>query len=239
MAIIPIVYSEPLLQAGYKEYISWDTASAPHIAVAGVTGTGKTYFVKLLCAKVSKHIADSHMTVCDYKGDKDFGFLSDYDRFFRFDACLDGLNGYYNRFLDVQRTGCTDGFHILVFDEWGAFLNSLDKKEAEEAKKKLSNLLMLGRSFDFHILLSQQRLNAEDFGKSRDQFNLVCLLGNASKEVISMLFHDYKELIKNDRQRGTGYILINGTGTDFQPFVVPKIASMTNVENAIKEAVIR
>ena len=198
---------------------------------------GKTYCVKLLLAKISKYIASSHLTICDYKGDSDFSFLSECERFYRFDRCMQGLNNVYASFLEVQKTGIKNGFHLLVFDEWGAFINSLDKKEAEEAKKKLSNLLMLGRSFDFHVLLSQQRLNAEDFGKSRDQFNIVLLLGNASKEVISMLFHDYKDYIKNDRQRGTGYILSNGT--NFQTIIVPTIKSMEQVNTAIKQAVLR
>lgn len=197
----------------------------------------KTYCVKLILAKIAKYVANCQYCICDYKGDSDFTFLAEYDHFYRFDACLQGLNNFYNSFLDVQRTGCSNGFHLLVFDEWGAFINSLDKKEAEDCKKKLSTLLMLGRSFDFHILLSQQRLNAEDFGKSRDLLNIIILLQNASKEVIQMLFHDYKENIRNDRQRGTGYILINGA--DFQPIVVPKIASMENVNNAIKKAVMR
>jgi len=198
---------------------------------------GKTYCVKLLLAKIAKYITDSHLTVCDYKGDNDFSFLSECERFYRFDACLEGLNNFYNKFLDTQRTGCAHGFHMLVIDEWNALINTLDKKEAEDAKKKLSNLLMLGRSFNFHIALSQQRLNAEDFGKSRDQFNVVLLLGNASKEVVGMLFNDYKPCIQNDRKQGTGYILINGM--DFQPIVVPKIHSMENVNKAIKEAVMR
>lgn len=237
MAIIPLVYSEPLLQAGYKEYINWNTDTAPHLAISGNTGSGKTYLTKLLCAKVSKYITDSHLTVCDYKGDKDFSCLSGCDRFYRFDACLNGLNNFYNSFLDVQRTGCSNGFYALLFDEYNAFLNSLDKKVAEDVKKKLSNLLMLGRSFNFHVILSQQRLSAETFGGMRDQLSLVCYLGNASKEIVSMLFSEYKDFIQNDRQRGTGYLLINGA--DFQPFVVPKIASMENVDNAIKEAVMR
>lgn len=237
MAIIPLVYSEPLLQAGYKEYIQWNTDSAPHLAISGNTGTGKTYLTKLLCAKVSKYITDSHMTVCDYKGDKDFNTLSGCERFYRFDACLDGLNNFYNSFLDVQRTGCSNGFYVLLFEEYHAFLNSLDKKVAEDAKKKLSNLLMLGRSFNFHVILSMQRLSADTFGGMRDQLCFVLSLGNVSKEVVSMLFSEYKDCIKNDRQRGTGYALINNA--DFQPFVVPKVSSMENVDNAIKEAVMR
>lgn len=237
MPKIPIVLSEIMLNAGYRQYIHWYTDSAPHIAVSGVTGTGKTYCTKLILAKVAKHIPNSHITVIDYKGDSDFSFLSGYDNFYRFDSALDGLNSFYARFKETQKSGVKSSFYLLCFDEWASFINSLDKKEAEEAKKKLSNLLMLGRSFDFHLLLSQQKLSAEDFGKSRDQFSMILSLGNVSKEVAGMLFNDYKEHLKNDRKRGTGYMLTNGT--DFQPFVVPEIGSMEQVNRAIKHAVTR
>ena len=96
---------------------------------------------------------------------------------------------------------------------------------------------MLGRSFNFHVILSMQRLSADTFGGMRDQLCFVLSLGNVSKEVVSMLFSEYKDCIKNDRQRGPGYALINNA--DFQPFVVPKVSSMENVDNAIKEAVMR
>lgn len=237
MPKIPIVLSESMLQAGYRQYIHWDTDSAPHIAVSGVTGTGKTYCTKLILAKVSKYIPDSHITVIDFKGDSDFSFLNDCENFFRFDSAIDGLNSFYTSFTETQKSGAKNGFHLLCFDEYCSWLNSLEKKEAEEAKKKLSNLLMLGRSFNYHILLSQQRLSAEDFGKSRDQFSVILLLGNVSKEVVGMLFNDFKDFIKNDRKRGTGYMLTNGT--DFQPFVVPEISSMEQVNRAIKNAVLR
>ena len=48
MPKIPIVLSETMLEAGYKQYIQWDTEAAPHLAVSGVTGTGKTYCTKLI-----------------------------------------------------------------------------------------------------------------------------------------------------------------------------------------------
>lgn len=237
MATINTVFSEPLLNEGFRQYIGWNLDTAPHCAISGITGTGKTYLLKLLLARISKHIADSTIVLCDYKGDSDFSFLSDCSHFFRFDACLDGLNSFYVDFLSVQKSGKSQGTKLLVFDEWASFINSLDKKEAEEAKKKLSSLLMLGRSFDFHIVLSQQRLDAESFGKSRDNFNMIILLGNPSKEVIGMLFNDYKDQITNDRTRGTGYMLINGC--NFQKIVVPQISSMEKVNAAIKEAVLR
>ena len=235
MPKIPIVLSETWYKVGLRRYLEWDTDAAPHVAISGITGTGKTYLVKLLLARISKHISEATLTVCDFKGDKDFSFLKASKRFYRFAECLNGFNQFYEHFLQTQKSGMAEGFHLLLFDEWASFLNFLDKKEAEEAKKKLSSLLMLGRSFDFHIMLSQQRLDAESFAKSRDNFNLQILLGNPSKEVAGMLFNDYKDQLSNDRTRGTGYMLTNGT--DFQKIIVPTISNMETVNHYIYQGV--
>lgn len=237
MATLPLVWNEVSITCGMPRYILWDIAAAPHMAVSGITGTGKTYLVKLILARIGKHIPDSHLTICDFKGDKDFSFLSGCERFYRFEECLDGFNQFYEQFLLTQKSGTSEGSHILLFDEWASFLNSLDKKECEDTKKKLSSLLMLGRSFDFHAVLSQQRLDADSFGKSRDNVNMVICLGNPSKEVQGMLFNDYKDQIQPDRKRGTGYLLENGS--NFQKIVVPTISDMALVEKYIREAVER
>ena len=69
--------SDPLLALGVKQYILWDMEKAPHVAVSGATGTGKTYATKLLVARIARCVPDSMVTVCDYKADSDFSFLSD------------------------------------------------------------------------------------------------------------------------------------------------------------------
>lgn len=237
MGRIDLVLSEVVYQHGIQRYIQWNTESAPHMAISGITGTGKTYLVKLILARIGLHLEESMITLCDFKGDKDFSFLSESKRFYRFEDCVKGFQVFYDSFTERQRNHDTESFQMLVFDEWSSFLNYLDKKEADEMKKKLSTLLMLGRSYDYHVLLSQQRLDAESFGKSRDNFNVIITLGNPSKEVKEMLFSEYKDEIINDRTRGTGYMLTNGA--DFQKIVVPEISRMDKVNEYIKKTVNR
>ena len=236
MAKIDLVYSETLLESGISNYISWDTDKAAHMAVSGITGMGKTTLVKLICARINKYIPASEITVCDFKG-IDFQFLNGCSRYYRFDACMDGFNEFYNSFISRQRNNESYTFRLLMFEEWASFLQYLDKKDAEEAKKKLSSLLMLSRAYNYHILLSQQRLSAESFGNSRDNLNIVITLGNLSKEVRDMLFSEYKEEIRPDRTIGSGYILTNGS--DFRRIVVPYINNMKLVEENIRQAVER
>lgn len=237
MTTIPLVWSEISIECGMPRYVLWDIAAAPHMAVSGITGTGKTYLVKLVLARLGKHIPNASLTVCDFKGDKDFAFLSGCKHFYRFEESLVGFKRFYEQFLSAQRNGASAGSHFVLFEEWASFLNYLDKKECEEAKKNLASLLMLGRSFDFHVILSQQRLDAESFGKSRDNLNLVINLGNPSKEVQGMLFNDFKDKIQPDRKRGTGFLLENNC--NFQKIVVPTITNMPLVEKYIREAVER
>ena len=172
------------------------------------------------------------------KGDRDFAFLGGLECFYKFLECLIGLDTYYENFLSIQQYGNTTGTeYFLVFDEWASFLNSLDKKEAADAKRKLVSLMMLGRSFSVHVILSQQRLDAEYFEKARDNINLLITLGNPSKEVREMFYHDVKEQISNDRKRGTGFALVNGT--NLQKIVVLEIQSMEKVNQSIYESVER
>ena len=233
---IPCFLNESMYLNGFRTYEEWLPDKAPHIAISGATGTGKTYAVKLLLGKVSKHHHDSMLTVCDFKGDNDFQFLSECKRFYRFEDCIKGFKQFYEEFIAVQRDqNKKSGMHILLFDEWASFINYLDKKEAEEYKKMLSSLLMLGRSFDYHVILSQQRLDAEYFGRARDNFNVIITLGNPSKEVIGMFYSDFKDEIIQDRKRGTGYMLINGA--ELKKIIVPEIDNMNAVNSAIKQIV--
>ncbi len=237
MAIINLVLSEDMLKQGIKSYIPLNTDIAAHLAISGITGTGKTYLVKILLARISKYIGNSSLTLCDFKGDKDFSFLKGCKQFYRFDECKIGFDTFYQNFLERQRSNISDTFQVLLFDEWASFINYLDKKDADDAKKKLASLLMLSRSFNYHIILSQQRLDAEYFGKARDNINTNITLGNPSKEVREMLYSEYKEEIVPDRSRGTGYMITNGT--NFQRIVVPQISDMDLVNSYIRQAVER
>lgn len=210
MAItIPLVPDKSLFDSGITKYISWDYKKNPHMVIFGSTGSGKTYLLKIILGRISKYIEDSELIVCDFKADDDFSFLSGSANFYRFSECSKGLEKAVEILHMRQRTDSLDRhFVALVFDEWASFLNHLDKKSAEKAKQDLSTLLMLGRSFGIHVILSQQRLDASYFGSSRDNFSIVIGMGTLSKESVQMMFSDFKEEINACHSQGFGSLLI-------------------------------
>lgn len=238
MAIIPgILWREDYLRQKLRIPIDWDTEAAPMGCCFGTTGSGKTYAVKLLCGKLVKY-GNAKLTVCDGKGGGDFDFLKGCDRYAAIDVTA-VFDRFYNSFLARQR-GEDESRDImcLLFDEWSAYLDGLDeKKQMEAQRKKLGQLLRLGRSFRTHALLSQQRMDSTYFQGFRENFNLVIGLSNLSKESRDMFFSEYKEQMEPDRARGTGYMTVNGAS--FTPVAVPKVNDLDKLHRAILAGVTR
>lgn len=239
MEAIKLFLNEAYLKYGIRQYVIWNPSVAPHFVVFGATGSGKTYGTKLILARISKEVPDSQFYVADFKGDSDFSVLNNAKRFFRFTDCEHCLDEFYLHFQRRQSgEDKTRNFLLLYFGEWASYIMNVDKKRAEEDKKKLGTLLMLGRSFNIHVGISQQRVDAAYFSAgSRDQYNVVIALGNLSTEGKEMMFREYKDQMKPDRKQGTGYMITNGT--DFVPIQVPYISNMDKVNYYIKEAVNR
>lgn len=232
---IPLFLNAGALQECERETILWSPSAAPHALVFGATGSGKTYAVKLMLGKIATYAPGAKAVICDYKAD-DFRFLAGTSRYYDFDRCVEGLNSFYNAFQTRQSGGNPSrSFRLLMFDEWAAFVSMLDKKEAEDAKRKLATLLMLGRSFNYYILISQQRADAAYFATARDNFNLVLGLGNLSKESRDMFFAGYKEELAPVRRQGEGYMLTNGTG--LQHIQVPTVRDGKKLDDAIRRLV--
>lgn len=238
MEKIDILINEHYSTFGIRDNISWNPERAPHMIIIGATGSGKTYFSQLLLAKIALHVPDSQIYVCDFKGDDEFAFLHNCTRFYRFMDCSEGLQQFYLRFQNRQQGDEKNkNMIVLFFDEWSSYCNTLEKKVIEEEKKKLSNLLMLGRSFNIHLVVSQQRADAAYFNTARDNFSIVIGLSNLSEESKNMLFHEFKNEILPDRRQGTGYMLTNGT--DLTAIQVPTISNMAKLQATIKTGVMR
>jgi len=233
---IPILLNEALLHLQVKKWEVWEPTKAPHMIIVGSTGSGKTYFSKLLLSKIAIHSNQVEMYISDFKGDSDFSFLSGCKNFFRFEECSDGLDQFYKLFLDRQKNLSSSRTMLIYYiDEWQSFLGYIDKKDAEDKKRKLSSLLALGRSFNVHVIVSQQRADAQYFSTARDNFSVAIGLGNLSPESKDMLFHDYKDNMENTCRQGTGYMLTNGMA--LTRIAVPTITNMDKLHRTLRSVV--
>ena len=124
----------------------------------------------------------------------------------------------------------------MVFDEWAAYLSFLDKKAADAAKQQLALLLMLGRSFNIHVILAQQRVDSNYFSAGvRDNFSLIIGMGRLSKEAVQMMFSDCKDDVNPCMERGCGNLLLGGV---HYKILVPQIQKPSRVDHFVGKALI-
>jgi len=223
-----------LLTLRKQVYIDVDFNKTPHMLIVGGTGSGKTYFSKQVVAKILKY-EDCDMIVCDYKGDQDFSFLDGKEKFYRFDDCKNGVDEFETAFRKRQSgEDQSRKPNYLFFDEWASFIASFStKKEGDEYKNKIANLMRLGRSFGFFVILTMQRADASFFSEgSRDNFGVIVGLGALKKESVNMIFSEFKDQIRG-QSRGRGYAMIGGITLNeiVVPVIPPSDVDMSIISN--------
>ena len=112
---LDILFNEKYINFGISEAVKWNPEKAPHVVIIGATGSGKTYFTKLLLGKIALHVPNSQIYVCDFKGDDDFSFLQGCSRSHRFMGCIEGLQRFYERFLKRQQGIEKDKTMVVLF----------------------------------------------------------------------------------------------------------------------------
>jgi hypothetical protein len=108
------------------------------------------------------------------------------------------------------------------------------QKVLKKYMSMIATLVLMGRSFNVHCLISTQRPDASYFSSGvRDSIAVVIALGNLSKEGKSMLFKDYEENMFPLFSIGAGYMLINGS--EFTAIQVPRIKYIEKMESCIQD----
>ena len=233
---INLFYQTEFLPYGIKLPVSIRLSSHPHILCVGSTGSGKTTAVKYILAKCAKSTPNMKLTLCDFKN-FDFVEFAGCKRHFAYKNCVEGIEQFYAEFqADLQAgnrdTNCRK---ILFIDEYSSFLLSQEKKEAERIKSMISELLFLGRSYQYSIFIALQRADSEFFKSgSRDQMGAILMLGNLSKEQKSMLASDYKDEMTENCARGQGYFLKDGER--IYRVTIPFIHKFDKMHAIIKDA---
>ena len=231
---VPFLYDADLVARGIKVYIPIDLDIHCHWLCVGATGTGKSYALALFLGKIAKYEPAARLVVCDFKK-ASFSWLDSRDGFYGYTAVTDGIDTVYREFQ--QRLALNDNNRnaqrvICLVDEYSALVSSLEKKVADEVKRKVAEILMMGRSLGVHLIIGIQRADAEFFrAGARDQFGAVLMLGNLSKEQKQMLVPDYREQMTATNQRGQGYLLLDGQG--IYRVQVPRVTDEDKLHRAI------
>lgn len=233
---VSLFFRADLLQFGLKQAIPLELSSYPHMLIVGSTGTGKTVSAKYILAKIALYVPDMQLYICDFKN-FDFAEFSDCKRHFAYNDCLKGIEQFYSEFQnDLQSKNKTAWRRKILFvDELSSFILSQEKKTAEHIKSMISELLFLGRSYNYSVYTAVQRADSEFFKNgSREQFGAVLMLGNLSKEQKAMLAYDYKDEMTKNCSKGQGYFFKDGDGV--YHIQVPIIRNFEKMNSVLKEA---
>jgi len=107
-----------------------------HWLITGSSGSGKSQSILYLGGCLLQEIPDIDLVLCDFKKSSDFMFLQGYPHYYSGNECYDGVMAYYEDFCNARMTGNTTRRHMLIFDEYPAFINYLTTKDKQEKTKK-------------------------------------------------------------------------------------------------------
>lgn len=199
--------------------ILWDLQKAPHAIVGGPSGSGKSVYTLWLAEQMLSQGFD--VCICDYKG---FGDYRSFRGSYATGAdCDELLRRFCGRFDSARKTGTTDGKPVaMIFDEFTAFAMSKSKREHEELMQLLSGVFLMGRSYNFHLILVSQRFDADALKTAyREQCGVKVHMGaSISQQSATMLFPN-SEIDKSARlEEFCGYL--STPQQDLEIIITPK-----------------
>lgn len=104
-------------------------------------------------------------------------------------------------------------------------------------KRLLSELLMLGRAYQFFPIVGIQRPDASYFSSARDNFQCCLALGNLSPEGRRMVFPDSTAGRIMECKKREGHLYIDGMG--LEKVRIADIADIDALDAIIREAMSR
>ena len=220
---------------GKKEAISVDisTSNNSHILICGMSGSGKSYAENLLLGRLAQQ--EGIIYFADFKQDDSFSHLRGCPHYYPYNKTVDALNNVYDTLHKRQLGEDTSRTPITLFwDEYMAnvlAIHGTSKKEADSVMRKVSEILMLGRSLGVRLVISCQRPDASAFPSgSRLNYGIIIVVGASIKSIYEMLLpKEYIEQIGNKTfKRGEGVLLLQGS--DLRFIKMPAVANMDKLK---------
>lgn len=225
-----------ILSQGVKVPVTVDFSSVPHMLIVAPSGSGKTYLLTYILVQIAKKSVK--LILADFKG-IDFIEFNDCRNYYKHNSVGEAVDCVFDELQNRMANASVNSEYepiYLCIDEWSGFLSSLAvKKEQDNYKQKLANILMLGRGANIFIIMSLQRADST-YITGRDNFGNVVGLGTLSKESVAMVFNDNKEMIE-PKSRGKGYLQTDGK--PLREIVVPMLRNINDTKAVIKTALSR
>ena len=213
-----------------------------HMILCGMLGSGKSYTTNLLFAKIS-NVGDSQNKVyfADFKQDDQFSYLRECPRYYPYDRSIEALEIVYD-ILHKRQSGVDKARSpvTLIWDEYMAnvlAIQNTNKKKADEIMRKVSEILMLGRSLAVRLIISCQRPDASAFPSgSRLNYGVIIIVGAPIRRIYEMLIP--KEYIDRIEERefgvGEGVVLLQGSQLEF--IKIPLVRDIENMQQICIDA---
>jgi hypothetical protein len=235
----PYKYVSPTIIAEDNDFLT----AYPNLLCVGKTGAGKSYALTVILGQYANCANDVSITICDYKKSS-FAQFEDTPNFYGYKDVPNGIRAVYKEFserLEANDTERNAKFKVLLIDEYGALISALttsDKKEADEIKSMVAEMLFMGRSLGIRVIIGIQRADSKHFGDgARDQFVSILALGNLSKTQKEMLFADEKDRMTVKNKLGEGYLHIDD-GRNIERVRITPIKNFDRLDNAIRQCMI-
>lgn len=213
--------------------------------LCGMSGSGKTYAESLLFAKICRaEKAEGIVYMADFKQDDSLSFLRGCPRYYPYNRSVEALEAVYE-ILHKRQSGEDKSRNpvTLIWDEYMAnilAIQSIEKKKADEVMRKVSEILMIGRSLAVRIFFSTQRPEAAAFPSgSRLNFGIIMIVGAPIRSIYEMLIP--KEYIDAIGERkfgvGEGVVLLQGSQLEF--IKIPMVRDMEKMKQVCIDALTR
>ena len=222
-----------------------DVSEAPHLLIAGETGSGKSYFLffiifQLIMKKVDICIVDRKKGMTKFKtiiGNENSASEIDsiielIDKVYREMKRRETiLEEEYPELIDVDFTDVGFNPFFLIIDELGSLIAELDSKQKKRVNELLRTISQRGRATGVNIIIAMQHPSSDNLPTSiRGQLTFKTILGNTDDTTRHLIFRadDMSDIAF---EVGQGFFTNSGTHNKLSILFVPTFEFKLDIEN--------
>lgn len=225
--------------------IKWNASKSINALIAGSRGMGKSYMTMALMLRLANLSPPTQIFGIDFKqsdisrldnllpnGRIAFNKEQIFNLLEHFIALMKKRRDFIN---SKSKFGATANslkmpLFYLIYDEYGAFTSVLSNKEKKEHDALLSQIMLLGRQYNFGIILISQQVSVGNSGLNsnlKEQCGLIIHMGTATKEALRITFGNEIDLYTNYLGIGEGQLWMQGLTNGFTlPFVSEDLSNV-------------